>query len=105
ARRGKMTDRQIHRARCGYYGDVSFIDAQIGRLMAWLRRYHPGMWDNTWFLFTADHGDMLGDHHMWRKGMPYESSARIPMLVTPPHGTAVAQGVSDGVAELRDIMP
>jgi arylsulfatase A-like enzyme len=68
---------------------------------------------NTWFLFTADHGDMLGDHNLWRKTYAYEGSTRIPFLVVPP-GCLTGQrgrqapeirGVADEVVELRDVVP
>lgn len=102
--RGRMTPQQIHRARAGYYGEIAFIDTQIGRLMNWLRR--EGLLANTWLLFTSDHGDMLGDHHLWRKTYAYEGSSRVPFLVVPPqaHGRP-ARAVADEVVELRDIMP
>lgn len=104
--RGCMTPEQIHRARAGYYGDCSFIDTQIGRVLNWMGRFDADASQNTWILFTSDHGDMLGDHHLWRKTYAYEGSARIPMILTPP-GSAerpVVQ-VADGVVELRDVMP
>jgi arylsulfatase A-like enzyme len=104
--RGRMTPEQIRRARAGYYGEVSFIDAQIGRLMNWMRIYRREMFRNTWFLFTSDHGDMQGDHHLWRKTYAYEGSARIPFLVVPPaaHGRPQRR-VAGETVELRDVMP
>jgi len=102
--RGHMTPTQIHRARAGYYGEIAFIDTQIGRLMNWLRRH--GLADDTWLLFTSDHGDMLGDHNLWRKTYAYEGSSRVPFIVAPPSETySAARGVADEVVELRDIMP
>ncbi len=101
---GRMTDPQIHRARSGYYGEISFIDTQIGRLMNWMSRFASGILSRTWFIFTSDHGDMQGDHHLWRKTYAYEGSARIPFIVTPP-GQQAARRVADEVVELRDIMP
>jgi arylsulfatase A-like enzyme len=103
--RGKMTDRQIHRARAGYFGEISFIDAQIGRLMNWMHRFRAGVFANTWFIFASDHGDMQGDHNLWRKTYAYEGSARIPFIVTPPGGSPARGRVADEVVELRDIMP
>ncbi len=102
--RGRKTPAQIHRARAGYYGEVAFIDTQIGRLMNWLRR--TGLANDTWLIFTSDHGDMLGDHNLWRKTYAYEGSSRVPFLVAPPQrqGSAV-RPVADEVVELRDIMP
>jgi len=76
--RGRMADRDIHRARAGYYGEVSFIDTQVGRLINHLSRFHRQAFQNTWILFASDHGDMLGDHHLWRKTYAYEGSTRIP---------------------------
>lgn len=104
--RGKMTSAQIRHARAGYYGSISFIDTQIGRLMNWMRENRPQELSNTWILFTSDHGDMQGDHNLWRKTYAYEGSARIPFLVVPPGGQSQPERsrVSE-VVELRDIMP
>lgn len=48
--------------------------------------------DNTFILFTADHGDMMGDHYHWRKGYPYYGSASIPMLLSWPPNMEAANG-------------
>jgi arylsulfatase len=104
--RGKKSKRQIHRARSGYYGEITFIDTQIGRLMNWFGRYQRDAFADTWFIFTSDHGEMLGDHHLWRKTYAYEGSARIPFIVMPPRrGPKASRNVADEVVELRDIMP
>ncbi|RKX35681.1 MAG: arylsulfatase [Verrucomicrobia bacterium] len=104
--RGKMTSDQIRRARAGYYGEISFIDMQIGRLINWMQRERAEQFSNTWFLFTSDHGDMQGDHNLWRKTYAYEGSARVPFLVVPPTSLRGSQRPSaDEVVELRDIMP
>jgi arylsulfatase len=103
--RGRMTAQQIHKARSGYYGDVSFIDSQIGRLFNWMRRNAGSDLDNTWFLFLSDHGDMLGDHNLWRKTYAYEGSARIPLLIMPPPSFGRLRNVADEPVELRDILP
>ncbi len=104
--RGRMTPKQIHRARSGYYGDVSFIDSQIGRLMIWIHRLRPELFQNTWFQFASDHGDMLGDHNLWRKTYAYEGSARVPLIIMPPPGNKefCARKV-DNVVSHMDIMP
>ncbi|MDA1192883.1 MAG: arylsulfatase [Candidatus Poribacteria bacterium] len=103
--RGKLSDWRIQRGRVGYYGEISFIDAQIGRLRNWMSRYQPELNRNTWIIFTADHGDMVGDHHLWRKTYAYEGSARVPLIVAPPPGTRVENRVAEEVAGLQDIMP
>jgi len=96
---------QAKRSRRGYYGSVSFIDEQIGRILDALGR--RGFDDDTLILFTSDHGDMLGDHHLWRKTYAYESSARIPFLVRPPKGMFPGAGglVFNQPVEHRDIFP
>jgi len=66
------------------------------------------MYDNSFIFFTADHGDMLGDHYHWRKTYAYEGSANIPMLMKWPRDleTYVEKGSEmKQVTELRDILP
>jgi arylsulfatase A-like enzyme len=102
--RGRMPPEQIHRARSGYYGEISFIDTQIGRMVNWLGRNQ--LMGNTWIVMTSDHGDMQGDHHLWRKTYAYEGSARIPFLIKPPGKAGLPhRPVAGEVVELRDIMP
>jgi arylsulfatase len=62
--------------------------------------------DNTIVIFTSDHGEMLGDHYLWRKSVPYEPSARIPLLIRAPRrfGIAPRQAIDQPVC-LEDIMP
>ena len=91
-----------HAARQGYYGSVSFADEQIGRIVDALDRH--GQLANTAILFTADHGDMLGDQYLWRKGYAYQPAARIPMLLHWPAAIGTAR-VIDRPVEIRDILP
>lgn len=62
---------------------------------------------NTVILFTSDHGELLGDHHLFRKSLPYEGSTRVPFIVSDPGNRLGLQSgmVSDHVVEMRDIMP
>jgi arylsulfatase A-like enzyme len=101
------TDRETHNARAGYYGNITFIDHQIGRVLYELRRHDPQTYANTLIIFTSDHGDMMGDHHHWRKTYAYEGSARIPFIVKyPDTWKDMPRGqVYDHPIELRDIMP
>ncbi|OGV53252.1 MAG: hypothetical protein A2017_06195 [Lentisphaerae bacterium GWF2_44_16] len=103
---GKMTPMQIHRARAGYYGEISFIDQQISRLIHLMARCDWETFENTWFIFTSDHGDMQGDHNLWRKTYAYEGSTRIPFIICPPKSSeGFKRRIADEVVELRDIMP
>lgn len=80
----QMSEAAIQYSRAHYFGLVSFLDAQMGRLLdaldeLWLR-------DNTLIVFTADHGDNLGDHGVFFKTVLTEGSAHIPLIVCPPGG-------------------
>jgi arylsulfatase len=101
---GDVDQRLLQRARAGYYGHMTHVDQQISFLMETLD--HHGLAENTYVCFLADHGEMLGDHNMFRKGFPYEGSARIPMLLAGPDDGGINSGlISDRLVELRDVMP
>lgn len=103
---GDLGLEQARKSRQGYYGSVSFIDEQIGLILKSLEE--RGMLDSTLIMFTADHGDMLGDHNLWRKTYAYDGSAHIPMLMRWPKsmGMAASRGATAPVpVELRDILP
>ncbi|AIY03742.1 MULTISPECIES: arylsulfatase [Arthrobacter] len=102
---GGLADRTVHRARAGYYGLMAQIDLQINRIKESLVDF--GLAEDTIIAFTSDHGEMMGDHHMFRKGLPYEGSARVPFIVADaPSAKNSARGaVMDDVVELRDLMP
>jgi arylsulfatase len=101
--RGRMTEEQIDTARAGFYGEISFIDNQIGRLLTYMRRFHRQALHDSWIIFTSDHGDMCGDHNLWRKTYAYEGSARVPLIIVPP--TSWGHDDIDVVEELWDILP
>lgn len=101
---GQVSPNRLQRARAGYYGHMSHIDSQLQRFFEVLREY--GQYDNTWFIFTADHGEMMGDHHLWRKAYPYEGSAHIPMIIKPPTNSDTPKRVRvETPVCLRDVMP
>lgn len=98
---GAMGEEAVRRARIGYSGSVTFVDEQIGRILESLEKRR--MLDETLIIFTADHGDMTGDHNLWRKSYAYEASARIPMLM---RGPGAPRGSVNGTpVEIRDILP
>jgi len=96
---------QVRTSRQGYYGSISFVDEQIGRVLDALDA--RGRLDDTLILFVSDHGDMTGDHHLWRKTYAYEGSARVPLIVRWPTGMVSAARGSTVAApvEIRDIAP
>jgi len=79
---GPFTDEEIRRTRAAYYGMTTRLDEQIGRLLDCLDE--QGLADNTVVVYTSDHGEMLGEHGLWRKSNFYEQSARVPLQVRLP---------------------
>ncbi len=72
----------IRDARRAYYACITQVDYNLGCLIARLREMD--LLDNTFIIFTSDHGDLLGDHHLGAKSRFLEGSAHVPMLVRPP---------------------
>ena len=96
---------EMRAARMGFYAQCTYIDHQIRLLIGQLRE--AGLLDDTILMFTSDHGDMLGNHHLWAKPPMYEYSAGVPMILV---GTAAARRVGvrrtdQRLAALRDVMP
>ena len=102
--RGRLTPEQNQRGRAGYMGSCTHIDYQLGFLMEELTR-NLKLLGNTLILFTSDHGDMMGDHHLHRKCYAYEGSARIPFLIRYPNGWDLPTGKFENVVALQDVMP
>ena len=103
--KGIINNKALKRAKAAYYGSITHIDHQIGRFLIALSEY--GELNNTIFLFVSDHGDMMGDHNWFRKGIPYEGSSRVPFFIYDPGNLLKGKKgkVFDEVLELRDIMP
>lgn len=99
------TPEKIELARMGFYAQCTYIDHQMRLLIGTLRE--EGLLDSTWIVFTADHGDMLGNHRQWAKPPMNDPSARVPLIVVPPAGSEYAgpPRADERLATLRDIMP
>jgi len=98
--RVNLTGEALRSCQAGYFGLINHVDDQIRRI---LNPVEQLVGDNTVILFTSDHGEMLGDHYLFRKSLPYEGSARIPLLIQGP-GLPAGQ-VLDAPVCLEDIMP
>jgi arylsulfatase A-like enzyme len=93
-------------ARAGYYGLLNHLDDQIRRILNPVYGVDGMTGGNTVVMFTSDHGEMLGDHYLWRKSVPYEPSARIPFLIRAPQRFGIRPGtVADQPVGLEDVMP
>jgi len=92
---GEPSDAQVRRARHAYWANVTYIDEQVGTLLAVLKE--SGLDGDTVVVFTTDHGDMLGERGLWYKMCWFEDACRVPLIVWGPGLFAprrVAQSVS-----------
>ena len=102
AERVCLSPQDQHACRAAYYGMINFVDDQIGRLL----QFDRGLLDDCLILFTSDHGEMLGDHNLFRKTWPYEASARVPFIISPPTSWKVGGDVvCSSPVGLQDVMP
>ncbi|CCC08074.1 hypothetical protein SMACR_01636 [Sordaria macrospora] len=96
-----FTDDQIKRARRAYYGAVTYVDDCVGKLLKVLEKCRLA--DDTIIVFSGDHGDMLGERGLWYKMSYFESSVRVPLLISYPKKYAPHR-VTQNVSTL-DILP
>eukprot|EP00934_Nitzschia_sp_Nitz4_P005338 Nitzschia sp. Nitz4//scaffold70_size99833//74639//76195//NITZ4_004606-RA/size99833-processed-gene-0.18-mRNA-1//1//CDS//3329557168//5328//frame0 len=92
-------------SRAGYLASVEFVDENLGEIFQYLEDHN--LTDHFLIVWLSDHGDMNGDHYLWRKGYPWEGSAHIPMAMRLPGSTknAAPSASSDAFVELRDVAP
>ncbi len=94
-----MSDDAIRGMRRSYAADISVIDHAVGRLVDALGR--KGMLDDTWIVYTSDHGEMAGSHGLMSKCVLYEPAVRVPLIVRPPGGCPPR--VVDSLVEQLDV--
>ncbi len=97
---------QIQSIRRAYYAMISEVDYSLGMLLASLREQN--LFSNTWIVFTTDHGEMLGDHHMAQKNLFFEGASHIPLIVIPPKRKefqALRNKKVDKLVTLTDLYP
>ena len=108
---GKLTSIKIQQLRHGYYACVSYIDAQIGRILKHLSELNLA--ENTLVVIWGDHGFHLGEQRLWTKANNYELSTRVPLIIALPNttqGTAVTERTGNTAScsklvELVDLYP
>jgi arylsulfatase A-like enzyme len=83
-----------------YYGVITFLDGQIGRILEALKR--SGEYDNTIIIFSSDHGLALGSHGLLGKQNLYEVGMKVPLLFTGPR---IRHGQTDALVYLHDVFP
>lgn len=90
-------------SRAGYLASVEYVDENIGYIWQYLT--DQNLWDEFLIVWVADHGDMNGDHFLWRKGFPWEGSSHIPMVTRIPNAHNTPPKTSNALVELRDVAP
>ncbi|MFZ3032439.1 MAG: alkaline phosphatase family protein [Parvibaculum sp.] len=103
--RAPANEMKLRRQKAVYYGLMSLVDQEIGRLVAYLKK--SGRWDRTLIIFTSDHGEQMGDHWLLGKCGYFEASYQIPLIIRDPRKSADAtrgQTVTR-FTENVDIMP
>lgn len=102
----EVSDEQIRTARHAYFANCSYVDDWIGKVLDTLERH--GMAENTVIIFTADHGDMLGERGLWYKMNFFEHAARVPLVLHKPdrfapHRVATHTSLLDMAPTLLDL--
>ncbi len=98
----RFSTEQILRARAAYYGLVTFVDRLIGDVLDALEAC--GLAEDTLVAYTADHGEMLGEHGLWWKCNFYEPSVRVPLILRLPGRIPAGQRRAQ-VCSLVDLVP
>lgn len=91
----------IHELIRKYWGLVTQVDRSVGAILDTLERF--GLADNTIVVYTSDHGDMMGAHHLVAKTVMYEESTRVPWLIREP-GQRTRQSIENPVSQI-DLVP
>jgi iduronate 2-sulfatase len=97
-----VTPEQARECKRAYYAAISFVDAQIGRVLDAVDRL--GLQDRTIIIFWSDHGYHLGEHGLWFKQSCFEEAARVPLIISLP-GQKTAGQASSRVVEFVDLYP
>ncbi|MDP3069856.1 MAG: sulfatase [Opitutaceae bacterium] len=96
----QFTDRERDEFLRAYYACTTFMDAQVGRVLATLDRLH--LWETTIVIFLGDHGYHLGERAWWNKNTLFDRSCRAPLLIAAP---GIKPGVARGLVEFVDLYP
>ena len=98
-----LSETKKRQAIRAYYASITFVDAQLGRLLDAVEKL--GLADNTVIVFWSDHGYHMGEHKLWQKTTLFENSARVPLMIASPKHRKTAGLATKSLAELLDLYP
>ncbi len=98
--RTEWDERKYKETIAAYYGQISMIDHYMGEMFDQLKE--EGLWDNTWIIFLADHGDYNGAYGTFFKGTMYDVSAKIPLVIKPANGQGL-KGLREELVNSLDL--
>ena len=99
-----FSEEQLKASKRAYYSMITQLDYSLGLLFGCLRENN--LFENTWIIFTSDHGEMLGDHHMAQKNLFLEGASHIPMIIVPPKNSNYKRNeIKAYLAEINDVYP
>lgn len=103
--RAPSDEKKLRRMKAVYYGLMSRVDAEIGRLVHFLKEHD--LWETTAVIFTSDHGEQMGDHWLLGKCGYFDASYQIPLIIRDPRKTGdKSRGkIISRFTENVDVMP
>lgn len=100
-----LSEASLRRVMAAYYATISHIDEEVGRMVTLLKQ--KNLYDNTLIIYTSDHGEYLGFHHMLLKGnLPYDPLMKVPLIIKYPERAHVTgEQVSQALVSNIDLAP
>lgn len=98
----RLNEEDTQRARAVYLGLIRELDHHLGRIFRYLKE--SGQWEEVLILFSADHGEQLGDHYLWGKGGFFDASWHVPLIIRDPR-TASRNSLVQDFTEHVDLAP
>ena len=100
-----LSEKALRQVMAAYYATIEHIDEQVGRMTNLLKQ--KGLYDNTLIIYTSDHGEYMGFHHMLLKGnLPYDPLMKIPLIIKyPKHAEKTGGQVSKALVNNVDLAP
>ncbi len=102
---GPFDEDIMRRAKAGYYALINHIDDCVAHVLErWMEYGNPRVKEPLYVIFSSDHGELLGDHHLFRKSLPYEGSSHVPFFISG-FNVDMKQGQSDALCSWEDVLP